>query len=141
MNKRRRLTGVVTSDKMDKTVVVEVVRTYRHPLYQKVLHSRKRYMAHNTLGCKVGDKVRIVESRPISRRKRWVVEAVLGYEVEVGSPELEEVAQAMDVPEVSEVLKAGAEQPEEKAEEREDLHAAPLDEGEEAIETDTEAEG
>ena len=76
-NERRRLTGVVTSDKMDKTVVVEVTRTYRHRLYKKVVHSRKRLMVHDEKGCKVGDKVRIVESRPISRRKRWVVESIL----------------------------------------------------------------
>jgi small subunit ribosomal protein S17 len=74
-NGRRRLTGVVTSDKMMKTVVVEVTRTFRHPLYKKVVHLRKTYKAHDELGCKVGDKVLIVESRPLSREKRWVVES------------------------------------------------------------------
>jgi len=53
-NGRRRLTGVVTSDKMMKTVVVEVTRTFRHPLYKKVVHLRKTYKAHDELGCKVG---------------------------------------------------------------------------------------
>ncbi|RME06345.1 MAG: 30S ribosomal protein S17 [Anaerolineae bacterium] len=77
MNNRRRLTGVVVSDKMQKTVVVEVTRTYRHRLYGKVVSDSKRYMAHDELGCKVGDQVQIVESRPISRRKRWVVEKIL----------------------------------------------------------------
>jgi small subunit ribosomal protein S17 len=77
MNSRRRLDGVVTSDKMTKTVVVEISRTYRHPLYQKVVHSRKRVKAHDELGSRVGDQVRIVESRPISREKRWVVESIL----------------------------------------------------------------
>lgn len=77
MNKRRRLDGVVTSDKMMKTVVVEISRTYRHPLYQKVVHSRKRVKAHDELGTRVGDLVRIVESRPISSQKRWVVEEIL----------------------------------------------------------------
>lgn len=77
MNNRRRLTGFVTSDKMDKTVIVEVTRTYRHPLYKKVVHSKKRIMAHNELSCQIGDEVQVVESRPISRRKRWVVETVL----------------------------------------------------------------
>lgn len=77
MNSRRRLTGFVTSDKMNKTVVVEVTRTYRHPLYKKVVHSKKRLMAHDELGCRTGDEVRIVESRPLSRRKRWVVETIL----------------------------------------------------------------
>jgi len=80
MNNRRRMTGVVTSDKMDKTVVVEVTRTYRHRLYKKVVHSRRQFMAHDELGCKVGDEVRIVESKPISRLKHWVVEAILGHD-------------------------------------------------------------
>lgn len=76
--RRKRLVGVVTSDKMDKTVVVTVERRYRHPLYKKVVTTAKKYMAHdegNT--CRVGDRVRIVESRPLSRHKRWTVETVL----------------------------------------------------------------
>ncbi len=77
MTARRRLQGVVTSDKMMKTVVVEISRTYRHPLYQKVVHSAKRFMAHDNLGCKVGDEVLIVESKPISHNKRWVVEEIV----------------------------------------------------------------
>ena len=77
MNNRRRLDGVVTSDKMMKTVVVEISRTYRHPLYKKVVHSRKRIKAHDELGCRTGDTVRLVESRPISREKRWVVEEII----------------------------------------------------------------
>lgn len=77
MNNRRRLNGVVTSDKMTKTVVVEISRSYRHPLYKKVVHSRKRIKAHDELGSRVGDQVRIVESRPMSREKRWVVEEIL----------------------------------------------------------------
>ena len=77
MNKRRRLNGVVTSDKMTKTVVVEISRTYRHPLYKKVVHSRKRVKAHDELGSRTGDQVRIVESRPLSKEKRWVVESIL----------------------------------------------------------------
>lgn len=77
MNNRRRLSGFVTSDKMEKTVVIEITRTYRHPLYKKVVHSKKRIMAHDELGCHIGDEVQVVESRPISRNKRWVVENVL----------------------------------------------------------------
>ena len=80
MNERRRLTGFVTSNKMMKTVVVEVTRTYRHPLYHKVVHSSKRLKAHDELNCNVGDEVRIVESRPISKEKRWVVEEVIKRE-------------------------------------------------------------
>jgi small subunit ribosomal protein S17 len=81
MNERRRLTGVVTSNKMDKTVVVEVTRTYRHKLYKKVVHARKRMMAHDELGCAMGDHVRIVESRPLSRHKNWVVEEILRRDI------------------------------------------------------------
>lgn len=77
MNNRRRLEGIVTSNKMQKTVVVQVSRTFRHPLYGKVVHASKRVMAHDELGCQEGDEVRIVESQPISRLKRWVVEEVL----------------------------------------------------------------
>ena len=81
MNNRRRMTGTVTSNKMQKTVIIEVSRTYRHPLYKKVVYSRKRFMAHDELGCQVGDKVRVVESHPISRNKRWVVEEILRREI------------------------------------------------------------
>ena len=89
MNNRRRMTGFVTSDKMEKTVVVEVARTYRHRLYKKVVHIRKSFMAHDELGCKVGDHVRIVESRPISRHKRWVVEEILRHDIAASEPIVE----------------------------------------------------
>jgi len=89
MNDRRRIIGVVKNNKMDKTVVVEISRTYRHPLYKKVVHDEKRVMAHDELGCKISDSVRIVESRPISRRKRWVVEEILQREIGADEPELE----------------------------------------------------
>jgi small subunit ribosomal protein S17 len=74
---RRRLVGKVTSNKMMKTVVVEVESSYRHPLYGKVVHRAARFKAHDEQDCQMGDTVRIVESRPISKEKRWVVEAVL----------------------------------------------------------------
>ena len=77
MNERRRITGVVTSDRMDKTVVVEINRHYRHPLYKKVVNKKRRVMAHDTLECQIGDEVLIVESRPISKTKRWVVQSIL----------------------------------------------------------------
>jgi small subunit ribosomal protein S17 len=86
MNERRRVTGFVTSNKMDKTVVVEVARTYRHRLYKKTVHSRKRMMAHDELGCQIGDEVQIVESRPLSAHKHWVVEAILRRAAGVESP-------------------------------------------------------
>ncbi len=77
MNTRRRLTGVVTSNKMEKTVVVKTTRTYQHPLYRKVVHSSKTLKAHDLLGCEIGDEVVIVECAPISRDKRFVVETIL----------------------------------------------------------------
>jgi len=77
MNNRRRLTGVVTRNKMTKTVVVETTRTFRHPLYQKVVSTKKHFNAHDELNCQLGDMVRIVESQPISRTTHWVVEAIL----------------------------------------------------------------
>jgi small subunit ribosomal protein S17 len=80
MNNRRRLTGVVTSNKMTKTVVVEITRKFRHPLYQKVVHTSKRVKAHDEIGCQIGDEVQIVEARPMSRDKRWVVESVVKRE-------------------------------------------------------------
>ena len=89
MNDRRRIVGVVKSNKMEKTVVVEISRTYRHPLYKKVVHSHKRVMAHDELGSQIGDQVRIVESRPISRHKKWVVEAILRRIAGAGEPDLE----------------------------------------------------
>ncbi|MDP2859145.1 MAG: 30S ribosomal protein S17 [Bacillota bacterium] len=75
---RRRLTGRVVSSKMQKTVVVMVETTTRHPVYGKTMRARKRYKAHDgASSCGVGDLVRIVESRPISKQKAWVVEEVL----------------------------------------------------------------
>jgi len=92
MNNRRRLTGFVTSDKMMKTVVVEVTRTYKHPLYKKVVHASNRFKAHDELGAKVGDRVVIVESRPLSREKRWVVETIVRRIGEVVDMPVEEIA-------------------------------------------------
>ena len=76
-NRRRRLTGEVMRAAMQKTVTVRVDRTFRHPLYQKVLRRSTRYLVHDELGCLPGDQVKIVETRPISRRKRWMVEEIL----------------------------------------------------------------
>jgi small subunit ribosomal protein S17 len=79
MRERRKvLVGRVTSDKMNKTVVVAVERTVRHPLYGKVLRRVKKYKAHDEQNeCQVGDRVRIIESRPLSRHKRWRVIEIL----------------------------------------------------------------
>lgn len=76
--RKRSMVGRVVSDKMDKTVVVEVERLRRHPLYKKAMRVKKRFKAHDgTNACQVGDMVRIKESRPLSREKRWVVEEIL----------------------------------------------------------------
>ena len=70
--------GVVVSNKMNKSVIVEVHRTVLHPLYKKYIRKRSRFMAHDeNSACKVGDKVRIIESRPLSKRKRWRVQEKL----------------------------------------------------------------
>jgi len=72
------MVGRVVSDKMDKTVVVVVERLRRHPLYKKVIRIRKKFKAHDAdNACQIGDVVRIVESRPLSKEKRWVVEEIL----------------------------------------------------------------
>jgi len=89
MNNRRRITGVVTSNKMQKTVVVEITRSYRHPIYKKVVHSSMRVKAHDEIGCQIGDKVQLVESRPLSAEKRWVVEAIVTHETKTADSGVE----------------------------------------------------
>lgn len=75
-NRAQRI-GVVTSDKMMKTVVVRVDRLILHPRYRRYVRRKKQFMAHDELGATTGDKVRIVETRPLSARKRWrVIEIV-----------------------------------------------------------------
>ncbi|MFZ5811055.1 MAG: 30S ribosomal protein S17 [Thermodesulfobacteriota bacterium] len=69
---RRVLTGVVVSSKSDKTIVVRVETLVQHPLYKKFIRRHKKFMAHDPANeCGVGDTVRIIEHRPLSRRKRW----------------------------------------------------------------------
>jgi small subunit ribosomal protein S17 len=80
MNKRRRMVGVVSSDKMTKSVLVKIAHSYRHPLYKKVIYTSRAIMAHDEIGCKVGDQVQLVESRPISKRISWVVEKIIKKE-------------------------------------------------------------
>ncbi len=71
--------GVVVGKKMKKTVTVLVVRQIRHPLYKKIVRKRKTFLAHDeTEKCKLGDVVRILETRPISKRKKWRVTEILG---------------------------------------------------------------
>jgi len=76
---KKNLIGLVASDKMDQTVVVEVTRRVMHPVYQKYIKRRKRYHAHDaTNECNAGDRVVIEECRPLSKRKRWRVKRILG---------------------------------------------------------------
>ena len=60
---------------------MEIARVFRHPLYRKVVHTSKRVKAHDEIGCQIGDQVQIVESRPLSRDKRWVVESIVKKEI------------------------------------------------------------
>lgn len=75
--KRAEKVGIVASDKMMKTVVVRVDRLVKHPVYRKYVKRRKKFMAHDELGAKTGDKVKIVETRPLSARKRWRVVEII----------------------------------------------------------------
>ena len=76
--RRKHREGVVVSNKMDKTVVVVVERLVRHAQYHKFLRQRERYKAHDERNqCQIGDRVRLVETRPLSRDKRWAVQAIL----------------------------------------------------------------
>ena len=75
--KRAERIGVVSSDKMTKTVVVNVDRLVKHPIYRKYVRRRKKFMAHDEMGAKIGDKVRIIETRPMSARKRWRVVEII----------------------------------------------------------------
>lgn len=75
---RKHRSGVVFSNKMDKTVVVLVERLVKHPKYKKYLRVRKKFKAHDeTNACNVGDRVEIIETRPLSREKRWAVLSIL----------------------------------------------------------------
>jgi small subunit ribosomal protein S17 len=85
-NKRRRLIGRVVSNKMDKTVVVAIENRKTHPIYGKVVKTTKKIMAHDESNAiEMGALVRVVESRPLSRHKRWVVEEVM---VAKGAPQV-----------------------------------------------------
>ena len=81
---RRQLVGTVTPSKMDKTVVVQVARRFPHPTYQKYVTRTKKYYAHDPEGqCSLGDIVRIEESKPLSKLKRWRVVTIEQKSVEI----------------------------------------------------------
>lgn len=87
---RKKIIGIVVRDKMEKTVVVEVERSFKHAVYHKYVQTKKRYKAHDeTNRCTVGDNVVIVEARPLSKEKRWLVKEII--KKEVYTPILEEV--------------------------------------------------
>ena len=145
---RRAREGTVVSDKMDKSVVVAVSSSTRHRLYKKIMRRLRRYMVHDeTNDAKLGDRVRIVESRPHSRRKRWQLAEVL---VRADRPEL--AAEEIDLELLGEVkveeeeeepgaeAKAEPEEPAEAAEEPEtEAKAEPEEPVEAAEEPETEA--
>ena len=77
-NLRKTKTGKVVSDKMDKTIVVEIIDSVKHPLYKKIIKSTTRFKAHDENNeCKIGDTVEITETRPLSKDKRWRVSEIL----------------------------------------------------------------
>lgn len=77
-NSRKTQVGIVVSDKMQKTVVISVVDNVRHPLYKKIVKKTVKIKAHDeNNSCKIGDRVRIMETRPLSKDKRWRIEKIL----------------------------------------------------------------
>ncbi len=75
---KRQVSGIIVSNKMDKTVVVEVERLVKHPLYKKYIRRRNKFTAHdNDNACGIGDRVEITESRPLSKTKRWRVSRII----------------------------------------------------------------
>ena len=77
-NNRKTRIGLVTSDKMDKTIVVDVVNNVRHPLYKKIMKKTYKLKAHDELNqCGIGDKVKVMETRPLSKDKRWRLVSIL----------------------------------------------------------------
>lgn len=107
---RRVLEGQVVSDKTDKTITVEVERRFMHPLYKKYLRRNDKYAAHDPANThKIGDRVRIVECRPISKSKRWIIE---GAEVEAkGAPKADKLVAKKVDPKKAEPKKAVVKKP------------------------------
>lgn len=92
--KVKKLVGVVTSDKMDKTVVVDVTRIKKHSSYLKPIKATSRFKAHDEKGvCKVGDKVLIIGTRPLSKTKRWRVSKVLEHATVIEGEVIEELSE------------------------------------------------
>lgn len=101
---RKQLIGTVVSDKMDKTVVVLVETLREHPKYKKYVKYRKKFYAHDEKNeCKVGDVVRIVESRPLSKLKRWRVTEIIQRREVAAPPPAEEVEKGVPLEVIGEV--------------------------------------
>ena len=84
-NLRKQREGIVTSNKMDKTITVEVLRRVKHPIYGKFVKKFKKHLAHvGTVQPKLGDIVKISATRPISKRKRWCVSEIIRESVKIG---------------------------------------------------------
>jgi small subunit ribosomal protein S17 len=129
--KRKVFVGVVVSDKMDKTVVVAVDRLVRHPLYKKVIRKTSKFYAHDENNeCRVGDIVEIMETRPLSKLKRWRVVRII-QRAKVPLPVArEEVAEETEEQLLEEVLGTPAEaqaQPEEVSAEAQNLSQQPTE--------------
>jgi len=129
--KRKVFVGVVVSDRMDKTVVVAVDRLVRHPLYKKVIRKTSKFYAHDENNeCRVGDIVEIMETRPLSKLKRWRVVRII-QRAKVPLPVArEEVAEETEEQLLEEVLGTPAEaqaQPEELSAEAQNLSQQPTE--------------
>ena len=144
---KRTLTGRVVSNKMEKTVIVEVETSKRHPLYRRTIRIRKRYKAHDEDSvCSEGDVVSIIEHRPISKDKRWLVRDVIGHleapnaeenEIDIGASIETETALAV---EEQEDIKAEAGEDEDEDEEEADEDEDEEDEDEHDEDEDKEDE-
>lgn len=85
-HKRKTLLGEVVSDRMHKTITVMVERRVRHPIYERVIRRSKKYHAHDEGNqCQIGDVVRIVETRPLSRTKRWRLQEIVRRRIDATS--------------------------------------------------------
>ncbi|MBM3793106.1 MAG: 30S ribosomal protein S17 [Acidobacteria bacterium] len=95
-NNKNEKTGQVLASKMAKTIVVEVTRRVPHPIYKRIITKRSKFYAHDEQGqAKAGDTVRIVEARPLSKLKRWTLDAILRQAVQVGSTAADQTREAL----------------------------------------------
>ena len=141
--KRKVRLGQVVGDKMDKTVVVEVSGPKRHPLYKKIIRRVVRYKAHDEKNeCQVGDKVRIVETRPLSREKRWRVAEIVakGEVVEISPGEITQEDLDKVIPEKKAKEKEAVAEVKPEAEATEELKEETKAEAKEKAKEETKAE-